>query len=529
MRRSFQIIDQDGSETVDDKELVHLFAHAGRKISRQQALDYIRVWANNPSAVEVRVQPYMRALALNDTSSSSEGLTSKQNAVESIFTRQQQNKIIRWHLEFNHVSRALASVGELMFTIHTPVSQAAFEWFWPVALGSSGMFVLKVDPNVVMFDPLWWSILPVTVVVFVSLTFGLPLIIGTMLYVYRYELDSVKVLSRLGWMFDRYSPGVEWWGLHEMFRKLLLTSLLIFVPTVSIRVALALVVSFVAVVNLNYFRPFQSSIVFAVSQVANFFTTLKYILAMLRLVQNEVQETVGFAHVLIALDLLCYSLFFLGAVLLVVAAGRAFRSSVLGEDSDGNRSDAENLPVRRRSSVHKKLSKKKKKKKKQKKSVATTEPQNIKEKTTELRVAKNVPEASATKVMPVQKRASNGSDASTRLPAGKEHELTLAGVSSTGEKRGQVVENKKREEEEEEENKSAEPLVENKKQEEENENKSAEPDGDTVEVGVPAGVKPGTMFEMMVNGVKVRARAPNRGRQVVKVNLHRSDWTHLDL
>jgi len=55
------------------------------------------------------------------------------------------------------------------------------------------------------------------------------------------------------------------------------------------------------------------------------------------------------------------------------------------------------------------------------------------------------------------------------------------------------------------------------------------PDGDTVEVGVPAGVKPGTMFEMMVNGVKVRARAPNRGRQVVKVNLHRSDWTHLDL
>ena len=94
------------------------------------------------------------------------------------------------------------------------------------------------------------------------------------------------------------------------------------------------------------------------------------------------------------------------------------------------------------------------------------------------------------------------------------------------------MENKKREEEEEEEeeeNKSAEPLVENKKQEEENENKSAEPDGDTVEVGVPAGVKPGTMFEMMVNGVKVRARAPNRGRQVVKVNLHRSDWTHLDL
>ena len=507
MRRSFQIIDQDGSETVDDKELVHLFAHGGRKISRQQALDYIRVWANNPSAVEVHEKPYMRALELNDITSSSEDLASEQNAVESIFTRKQQNKIIRWHLEFNYVSRALASVGELMFTIHTPVSQAAFEWFWPVALGSSGMLVLKVDPNVMMFDSLWWSMLPVAVVVFVSLTFGLPLIIGTMLHVYRYELDSVKVLSRLGWMFDRYSPGVEWWGLHEMFRKLLLTSLLIFVPTVSIRVALALVVSFVAVVNLNYFRPFQSSIVFAVSQVANFFTTLKYILAMLRLVRNEGEETVGFAQFLIALDLLCYSLFFLGAVLLVVAAGHAFRSSVLGEDPDGN--DAENRPVRRRSSVRKKPSKKKKKKKKKKNSVATTEPQN-KEKTTELRVAKkSIPEASATKVMPVKKRASS-SDALTRLPSGKEHELTLAGpaeVSSTGEKRGEVVKNKKRDDEDE----------------------NVVHHTYSVEVDVPAGVKPGKMFAMMVNGVKVRARAPNRGRQVVKVKPHRAETTHLDL
>jgi len=75
------------------------------------------------------------------------------------------------------------------------------------------------------------------------------------LWYHRNELDSVISLSRFGWSYDRYNLGVEWWGIHEIVRKAILTGLLIYIPSISLRVCVALVVSIVAVMNLNYFQP----------------------------------------------------------------------------------------------------------------------------------------------------------------------------------------------------------------------------------------------------------------------------------
>ena len=82
--------------------------------------------------------------------------------------------------DFVTVSKALSSVGELMFAIHAPVSQAAFEWFWFVQLGDKA--VLRVDPAIYQESEKWESMFPVAMFVLLVLTAGLPLFLGFYLY-----------------------------------------------------------------------------------------------------------------------------------------------------------------------------------------------------------------------------------------------------------------------------------------------------------------------------------------------------------
>lgn len=48
--------------------------------------------------------------------------------------------------------------------------------------------------------------------------------------------------------------GGEYWEIHEVLRKMILTGLLVFVPPYS-RAAVAILVSVIVVANLNYVKP----------------------------------------------------------------------------------------------------------------------------------------------------------------------------------------------------------------------------------------------------------------------------------
>lgn len=233
-----------------------------------------------------------------------------------------------------------------MFAVHAPVSQTAFEWFWFVKLGDT--LVLRADPRITYASPEWLASLPLAIFVLAVLTTGLPIVLGSYLFLHRKALDSVVALSRFGWMYDRYSPGVEWWGLHELLRKCLLTGFLIYIDAIEMRIACALLISIVAILNLNYWSPFRNVVVFWVSQVAFCMTTLKYVIAMFRLtiVQRGSANTYGdLGTFLIAIELITFSLFVVGAVLCV------FHVVTEMKKNDGADEDEEG-PDRRRSKRH---------------------------------------------------------------------------------------------------------------------------------------------------------------------------------
>ena len=85
-----------------------------------------------------------------------------------------------------------------------------------------------------------------------------------------------------------------------MFRKMVLTGIMVFAPrNPSIRAALCLVVCIVAQVNLNYFRPYRSNLVFWVEQAAYSMAAMMYISSILFLNNMSVKQEIALGLALI--------------------------------------------------------------------------------------------------------------------------------------------------------------------------------------------------------------------------------------
>ena len=83
-------------------------------------------------------------------------------------------------------------------------------------------------------------------------------IISCYLYIHRTELYSTSIFQTVGWLYDPFVRGAEFWQVHDVMMKMILTGMLIYVPPTS-RAGIAVLVCVVAVANLNYFRPHKVS------------------------------------------------------------------------------------------------------------------------------------------------------------------------------------------------------------------------------------------------------------------------------
>ena len=68
------------------------------------------------------------------------------------------------------------------------------------------------------------------------------------------KLHTPEVRHKFGFLYAPFNRGGEYWEIHEVFRKLILTGLLVFIPESS-RPPVAIVVSVMSVASLNYVKP----------------------------------------------------------------------------------------------------------------------------------------------------------------------------------------------------------------------------------------------------------------------------------
>ena len=102
-------------------------------------------------------------------------------------------------------------------------------------------------------------------------------------------------------MYDPYVRGAEFWQVHDVLMKMVLTGMLIYIPTAS-RAGIAALLCMVAVANLNYFEPHKNKVLFWLSQISFLTTGSKYIVALLLTAEMKTEELKLVGRLLIGLD-----------------------------------------------------------------------------------------------------------------------------------------------------------------------------------------------------------------------------------
>ena len=90
------------------------------------------------------------------------------------------------------------------------------------------------------------GILPVAISLLVCFSFALPLWLSGYLFARRNSLKSPATRQTIGWLYSRYHEGSEWWEVFEVFRKMILTGMLVYLPAPT-RAPVALLICIVRI------------------------------------------------------------------------------------------------------------------------------------------------------------------------------------------------------------------------------------------------------------------------------------------
>lgn len=150
------------------------------------------------------------------------------------------DRLVRWILGKRIFANSLAGATSLLMLSHTPVSRKVFQFFHCHNL--AGRFFLFADYSLECYNDTWFAFLPVVLFVLFAFTVALPASISLYIFLHRGHLYSASVQQVMGWLWTPYRRGVEFWQVHDVVLKMILTGLLIYIPMTA-RTAVASMVS----------------------------------------------------------------------------------------------------------------------------------------------------------------------------------------------------------------------------------------------------------------------------------------------
>jgi hypothetical protein len=161
---------------------------------------------------------------------------------------------------------------------------------------------MRADYDIECYAPDHYAFMPVVLLVMAGFTIALPATILFYLWRHRHNLYTTKTHQRMGWLYDSFVRGAEFWQVHDLLMKMVLTGMLIYIPPTS-RAGIAILICVAAVANLNFFQPHKNKVLFWLSQISFVTTTAKYTVALLlsSSVDDDEQKLIG--TMLIVLDI----------------------------------------------------------------------------------------------------------------------------------------------------------------------------------------------------------------------------------
>ena len=305
---------------LSEKDFVISMHNGELKRSLQQVIIETSARKLEESEVKATAEKTGSLVSLHRHSSSRHNLKSRRKSL--VCETSSDTELLRWNVQRKLNSESFSLAVQVLMLLHTPVSRKVFQYFSCHELGLTGSSwskkYLRADYNISCNDLSYALFMPVVLVVLFGFTLLLPIAIGYQIFKYRHQLYQPAVLKTYGFLYDRLNKGVEFWEVHEIFRRMILTGLIIFFPENStVRSCTALLVCIVAQMSLNYLQPHRNNLVFWVEQLGMAVAMFMYFISIILPVSlDEDLESLGL--VVIAVNISFW-------VFVVVAIGLTFR------------------------------------------------------------------------------------------------------------------------------------------------------------------------------------------------------------
>jgi Ca2+-binding EF-hand superfamily protein len=291
----FELTDTDQSGHIDPSEMVVICQQLGWTLSIDTMINMLEglglkrklsgnLEVNESYFVKIMQNGALMAALNANTSASDKNNKKKKNNVMD------KEHFVLYTAQLQIYANALSTATQLLLLAHTPVSTKVFRFFQCKLI--AGKQLLVVDYTVDCDSAEWQLFMPVVLLVLVLFTLGLPIVLSLFLFWNRALLYSARVYQKMGWLYAPYTKNAEWWQIHDVLMKMVLTGLLIYVPTTS-RAGIAALLCTVTIANVNYFQPHKNRALFWLTQLSFLTTTSKYFMALLLVVDmDEVSERV---------------------------------------------------------------------------------------------------------------------------------------------------------------------------------------------------------------------------------------------
>ena len=157
--------------------------------------------------------------------------------------------------------------------------------------------------------------------VLVFFVIALPLMLAVYFFVRKEQLHHHSVRDKVGFLYDRFVRGAEFWEVHEMVRKAMLTGVLILIDDKFVQAAVAVLVCLTACSTINYFQPHKNRVVFFGAQMAFIACALKYLGVVVLMGDLSSADRSQAGYLLVSVDAL--TMFFgVGSMLTILSALR---------------------------------------------------------------------------------------------------------------------------------------------------------------------------------------------------------------
>ena len=287
MAKFFDMLDTDGSESIDSQELAEMVDTLQRmrqrknrrsrsrvntlRLSEKKARELIVSAGGDAKRGSISRAAFLRAT----TAKSGPRLLSFAGSIPHDLIS--GNIADQWTKQQVLRSGYMSTTIQILLLVHAPLSAKSFHYFNCVRLGEKS--VLKRDFQLTCHTQIWTNFVPIAILLLLGFGLLLPFGLSMLLFHHRKRLHSPIVNQKIGWLYSRFNNGSEFWEVHEILRRLILTGILIHLPR-STRSVAAILLCVCAIASLHSFHPHKNSLVFRVASLSFFMTMCKYLIAV---------------------------------------------------------------------------------------------------------------------------------------------------------------------------------------------------------------------------------------------------------